>query len=257
MLYSAIHEKLSETIFLDKTHRDFLSQLFGIASIDEIRNFLCDDSQDIMTFFDWLFFPDLAFQMKIESILLGRNISSVEQSALIDRLIQKKIQSRIQLDLNTYQPIFLEPMIISTFVNRLGLNRYIPEKLIDISYIDEHQKKCVLVHLRNEIIEWTNNRCVFIHQVIHSFLNNQEDLLDLLPWAVRFCGQYEKDYIQALVRKKHQISQSLERFQNLKALQEKHSMEFLLSSGIRSIHVDVIQSKAEITIIDKILCLTN
>jgi len=257
LLYSALLEKLSETIYLGKSHREFLSQLFGIESVDEILIFLSDDSQDIMTFYDWLFFPDVSFQMKIESILLGRKISTREEANLIDRLIQKNIQSMIQLDEKTKQMIRIGPVIISAFVNRLGLKRHIPKKIIDIPYIDQHQKISVLIHLRNENIEWTENRCNFVHQVIHTFLDDLEELLIMLPWVVRFCGQYQQDFMQELARRKSHISQSLERFQNLKALQEKHSMEFLLSSGIRSIYVDEKQSKAEIAMIDKILFFTN
>ena len=257
MLYSTIWEKLSESIVLDVTHRNFLTHTFGIEAIEDIRQFLCTDSQDIMTFYDWLFFPDMTFQKQIESILSGKNISAAAQSDLIDRLVKKDIQSKIRLDTKTYQTISIGPTIILPFVNRLRLTNCIPEILIDIPYPDENRKNYVLVYLRNATIEWTDTRCRFIYQIIESFLNNQEDLLEILPQMLNFCGQYQLNFIQELARRKRQLGQNLERFQNLQDLQEKHSMEFLVSSGIRSIHVDVLQSEAEIAIIDKVIFELN
>jgi len=257
LLFATILEKLSETKCLDKSHRNFLSQTFGIESIDEILEFLCDDSHEIMTFYDWLFFPDVAFQKQIESILSGRNLSTSEQENLIDRLVNQNIQSKIQLDSKNSQMISIGPTIITAFVSRLGLTRFVPEKFIEISYLDENQKNSVLVYLRNESIEWTDARCDFICQIIQSFLNNQLELFEILPQMLIFCGQYHCHFIQKLLGRKHQLSQNLDRFNNLQALHERHSMEFLISSGIRSIHVDVIQSKAEIAIIDKVLFAAN
>jgi hypothetical protein len=256
-LFATILEKLSETKCLDNCHRNFLSQTFGKESIDDILEFLSDDSQDIMTFYDWLFFPDVDFQKQIESILSGRNLSTIEQEMLIDSLVNQKIQSRIQLNSKTYQIISIGPIIIQTFVSRLRLTRFIPERLMNISYLDANQKNSVLVYLRNESIEWTDLRCDFICQIIQSFLNDQSDLFEILPQMLIFCGQYQNDFFQELVGRKNQLSQNLDRFKNLQSLQERHSMEFLLASGIRSIHVDILQSKAEIAIIDKVLFATN
>ena len=253
MLYSALFKKLSAPICLDMTHRNFLSQAFGIASIDDIQNFLCTDSQEIMTFFDWLFFPDLTFQLHIESILSGSSISTADQDDLLDRLTKKKIQTSIQLDAKSFQTISIGPMIITPFISRLGLKRHIPKKFIDILYIDDNQKNRVLVYLRNEPIEWTDKRSRFISQIIQAFLHNPDELFDILPQMLIFCGQYQHNFMHELTRRKHQLLQNLERFQNVQALQEKHSIEFLVSSGVRSIHVDVLQSQAEIAIIDKVL----
>jgi hypothetical protein len=253
LLYAALLKKLREPIHLDISHRNFLSQTFGIESIDEIRDFLCADSQDNMTFFDWLFYPDETFQVQIESILSGSHISAAEQDDLIDRLAKNNIQTTIQLDATTYQSIILGPMIISPFISRLGLKRHIPKELIEIQYINEIQKNHVLVYLRNETIDWTDNRRYFINRIILAFLSNQDELLNVLSQMLNFCGQYQHNFMHELTRRKHQLLQNLERFQNFQTLQEKHSMEFLVSSGIRSIHVDVRETKAEIAVIDNVL----
>ena len=253
MLYSIILEKLSEPIYLEKKHRNFLSQTFGVDSNDDIQQFICTDSQDIMTFYDWLLFPTMAFQKKIESVLQGRNISTADHTDLIHRLIKNNIQSKIQLDANTYQVITIEPMIISPFVNRLNLKRRIPDKLIGIHYQDENLKNGVFVYIRNEAIEWTEARCKFIFEIIQSFLDNHQELYEILPQMLLFCGQYQQNFSQELAKRKQHLSQNLERFKNFQSLQQKHSIEYLVSSGIRSIHVDVLQSKAEMAIIDKVL----
>lgn len=252
MLYSALLKKLSDPINLDTTHRNFLSQTFGIVSIDDIQAFLCTDSQEMMTFFDWLFFPDMTFQLQLEPILSGSCLASADQNDLIDRLTKKNIQARIQLDAETYQAISIGPMIIKPFINRLGLKRPIPQKFIDIQYMDDNQKNYVLVCLRNEPIEWTDKRIHFISQIILAFLSNQDELFEILPQMLIFCGQFQHNFMHELARRKHQLLQNLERFQNFQALHEKHSMEFLASSGIRSFHVDVRQSKAEIAMIDMV-----
>jgi len=253
LLYAALLEKLTEPICLDKSHRDFLNQVFGIKSIDEIQQFLCNDSQDIMTFYDWLFFPDMAFQKKIESILSGRNISISAQSDLINRLVKKNIQTKVQLDSKIYQMIPIGIMIIEPFVRRLNLNCCLPDNFIEFQFPDNQLKNCVLVYLRNASIEWTESRCRFICKVIQSFLNDQEALIEILPRILIFCGQYQDQFHLELTKRKRQLSQNLERFKNHQALQEKHSFELLMSSGVRSVHVDVYQSEAEISMIDSVL----
>lgn len=253
MLYAIILKKLQETISLDSEQCHFLNQIFGLKTIHDIQQFLNEDSQEIMTFYDWLFFPDLNFQMQIETVLSGQNITDAAQSDLIERLTKKNIQTKIRLDSKTYQTIFIGPTIISAFVSRLRLQRHIPEKLIHISYKTDHQKYCVLVLLRNATIDWIDKRCQFIYQIIQSFLDRPEKLFDILPQMLIFCGQYNDHFIQELGRRKNQLAQDLDRFQNLQALQEKHSMEFLMSSGVRSIHVDVLQSEREMAIIRSVL----
>ena len=257
MLYATILNKLRETICLDTNHRNFLNQVYGLETLNDIQQFLCDDSQEIMTFYDWLFFPDLTFQMKIEALLSGQSITLADQSDLIDRLIKQNIQSKIYLDSKTFQAISIGPMIISPFVSRLRLQQHIPEKLARMPYKSAYQKNYVLVLLRNATIYWTDKRCQFIDQIIQSFLDNQKQLFEILPQMLIFCGQYQDSFIQELIRRKRHLAQNLERFQNLQALQEKHSMEFLISSGVRSIHVDVLQSAQEMENINSVLLKVN
>jgi len=254
LLFQAILDKLYEPRYLDSSQRSFLYQTFGLDNTDDILEFFSSGSQDVMTFLDWLFFPDITFQRHIESILSGKSLSKTTHSALIDQLCSAKITSTIQISSQQNLTIVIEPELISTFVFRLALHRFIPDQFHQISFKNDFQKHSIFVYLRNQALSWTDERADFICQIIRKFMDRPEQLFDILPQMLIFCGHHQSNFLRALEKKKQQLVQNLHRFQNLQALQEKHSMEFLISSGVRSIHVDVSNTENEIEMINNILC---
>ena len=250
-----IQEKLCEQIVIHEDHRHFLSHAFGLETSTEIHDFLLRDSEETLTFMDWLLFPDLAFQLRIESVLDGGHIFFDQQSRMIEQLISENIKTNIQIDNKLETNISLNPEIIANYVYRLGLTRIIPEKLRTIRFTDNHQKYSVWIQLRNDEIHWTDQSIDFVYQIIEGYQAKPQERHDILAYAIKLCSECKDttDYFDQLKKKKHTLIQNIQRFQHAQALQEKFSMEFLITSGVRAAHVDIVQTNAEIAIIDQIL----
>ena len=252
--YSIICEKLCQDKNLDISHRSFLSSLWGVSSNNEIYDFLCNEPQEAMPFFDLLFFPDESIQLKIEPLLNSNPISYTTQSYLIDKLSSNLMTANIILDDSTKFSWQIDPMIIKNFVSRLNLTQKIPENIKKIFNNDDNFQWNLYVLLRSNNIIWTDECCEFIEKIIRSFFKDKE-LFGILTSMLKFCAEcgYKGDFFDQLKKRKRQHVQNLHRHKHSQNLHERHSKEFLNSSGIRPVHVDVKKTNISIQIIDKVL----
>ncbi|MBF0450528.1 MAG: hypothetical protein HQK75_07485 [Candidatus Magnetomorum sp.] len=255
LLYPLIQKKLCQDKPLDSKHRFFLSNTFGLNSFDDIRTFLVAEPEEAMSFYDLLFSPDETFQIQLEPLLSREVISIADRSQLIDRLSTSNLTATILFEQSLQGlTVTIDPIIISAFIYRLHLSRTIPISIRKMLPEKDQQQWRVLVQLRNEAIPWTEKRSDFIARIIQTFLDD-DAFPNILSDMLHFCKECEdqSDFVYQLKKRKRQLSQNLNRYQHGQALYEKHSMEFLMVSGIRPIHLDVEKTNKTIRIIDKVL----
>lgn len=255
LLYDIICDQLCQDKPIDSSHRSFLANAWGLHSDSEIREFLISEPQEAISFYDLLCFPDEAFQVKIEPLFISDTISMADQSYLIDRLSTSRLTTNILFEKNCQNFNWqIDPMMISTFVSRLNLTQRISQNIRNIFVKRDSRQWPLYVLLRNKNIKWTDESCEFIERIIQTFLGDN-DLSKILIHMLEFCAEcgHQGDFLNQLKKRKRQLVQNLHRYKHSQDLHEKHSMEFLVSSGIRPVHVNVEDTNTAILFIDRVL----
>jgi hypothetical protein len=255
-LFDVIHTKLSQKNVLEPDIRYFLLNVYGLDSDEEIRYFLVNELDEAISFFDLFLSPDEKFQIQIERLLPVKGLSENDVADLIHCLSKSNLSATILFEHPIKQLSINIPFeIITSFVHRLYLNRKIPSHIRDVLTTDNLQKWRIFVQLRNKKMNWTDQKSDFIARILQIFLNDRQ-LNEILSYMLNFCTEHQdkqEDYLFLLKQKKRQLIQDLYRYNHGQALHEKYNMEYLLLSGIRSVHVDVDKTNLYISIINKVL----
>ncbi|RJP88124.1 MAG: hypothetical protein C4518_11275 [Desulfobacteraceae bacterium] len=262
ILINSIAGILESGIPLDNATVHYIDSTFASPGAEDLRRILSDDCNcEAETLYELIFFPDLQMQERLEPFLEAYAFDDNDVETAIDRIQQKRIQTRIRFpDGRGVLSVLPPDATVRRLIERLNIARPIHTRIIEAlqKAVPEQSDVCrIRVMLRNCRVPISEPfidalcRCIEImYPASAYFMPAFAFLLDFLETADPL-----KEIYAGLIHKKQILGHMILQAENNERALEKTSVEALMLTGMRipAIHVGEVRKK--ISLIDH-LCLS-
>ena len=255
-LADKIVELLKKGIQLSTGVVEFIDSTTSPTSIDQLATILeTRDSSDAETLLELLFFPDLAFQIKLEPLLQRHPLRKADIACLLEQLYQRKLWASFVFPDQEDQLVLEMPKsVVAPFVSRLNLTRQLPSRLVKeiqrtVALQTVDKVKVILRNFRTPLSDTqTDFLCRFFQKMTATgkpFCTHLEMVLQVMDETGAGMTIY-----QALMKKKRSLLHHLHSAIKFEERRRHHAMETLMLGGERVAHIHPADAMHTVALID-------
>ena len=258
-LIEAIEKITNEGISLDDKTLFYIASTFGAATPEFLERLMArSDDAGLDTLFELIFFPDEAFQVRLEPVLASERFSPADIDPVVDGLAQKKWAPMIRFPAGGGAcRSIVSRATIRQFVSRLNIGRMI-DPAVSRSITDRFNDDAAIwrcrVMLRNGRFCFEPVIVDFLCRLFSRLPTTDPDFFSLLKSAIDFLDhrRSETDIYTALMDRKRHCCRMLHQAERCEEEMRKEPVEALIMRGARIMSIDRAAVLHEISTIDRI-----
>jgi hypothetical protein len=253
-----IIEILQGGLTLNADTQHYIDSTFSNPSAGEFEKLLQDQSScETDSLMELLFFPDESVQLQLEEMIEETHFQDRDEAEIQNHVCATSLQTSIRFadGRGTFEKR-IAPSNAAKFIERLNLSRCLdPGIRSAISrYVPRELQTRCKVRLRNARPITSPSKISFLEMVLKKLQIDNDVFFDHLDFTLGFLDEIkdETDMFQALMTRKMNCIQSLQKAKNLDNKLARHNVETLLLRGERVSCIDKADARAKIQIIDRI-----
>ena len=246
---------LTEPVALPPTVEDYMYGTFGSSDLESILK--DEDSSEIDSLLELLFYPDLAVKDRFESRWGDHRFTAQDRDAIVDSICETPIRASVMVPGHGGTvAIVLPAFVIEAFVRRLNITWQPGAELQ--SCLERHSAHRHITrirsHLRHARLAWHTgqvnliDRCLTgMSQEADGFESNLLFLLEILPELPE-----SSDAFDFLVAKKYFYFQALCKAEDFERKRRSSNMEIMMLQGNRAAYGSIAQWRRHMRQIDHV-----
>jgi len=257
-LADAILSSFGDGIAIDSQTQGYIDACLPGMSIEEVAHRICDvPDLDTAPLMDLIFFPDEAFQARLEPLLEAELYGREDEAVVVALLEAGKIQTTLRdPEGRKSSPLRIPTSILAAFVRRLGISRRIPPVLA-ATIAESHPRKTATrlkVKLRNTRIALTGPPGDFLEAFFLGMVSGAEDFVDCFELTLELLdGQKaETDPFRLLRSKTDALYRARDAARQFDKQLQRSNMETLMHQGVRAPGIGAAEAEKKIALLDRI-----
>lgn len=249
---------LAEPVALTPAVEDYVSGTFGNSDLESILK--DEDSSEIDSLLELVFYPDLAAKDRYESRWGDRRFSLQDMAAVIDAICETRIRTSVAVPARGGAvAIVLPAFVIEAFVRRLNITWQPGTDLQACLERHSGHRRIIRirVHLRHARLAWHSGQAHLIDRFLADMPPEPDDFESSLLFLLEILPELSQssDAFDFLMAKKYFYFQSLCKAENFERKRRSTNMETLMLQGNRAAHGSIEQWRRHMQQIDH-LCRT-
>ena len=257
-IYQRIVDAISGAGRLTPALLDYIDTTLFPPEPERLSAFLKDaDNGDRDSLLDLIFYPDVAFQIRLEPLLADISHADEHARRVYDRLLADPLEALIRMpDGTPLGVVRLPDFIKSQYLERLRLDWEMDAAVASAveDGVAGERIPMVRVRLRNSGLRMNDDRRRFLCRFFERMPDAEPDYpacLDLMLSLIGGLGDGDDAYAH-LVDHKRSLFRSLQQARRFEALQRTTNMETLMLQGVRAPHASCEALLDEMRLIDRV-----
>ena len=250
-----LRRQLEEGIGVTEEVLDYLESTFGTRDLEAVL--ADDDSGEVDSLLELLFYPDISFQMAFEAKWGQKTISENDTDAVADTLCAVPPTARLRPPYTgTTLSLQVPDFACRAFVQRLRMCRKLHPDLAAIldNRPEDDDSLLTRVQLRNARLEWRDHRVDLMAQFLTRMPAQTKTFSDDLDFLVNILPEMAAgdDAYTFLTGKKFFYFKSLCSAEDFERKRSASNMEIMMLSGVRSAHGNIEEWRQLMRRVDRI-----
>ncbi len=257
-LVLAIRELFREGAVLGDEARRFIDSIFSDPSMEELEELLQDEGNcERDTVMDLIFFPDEAFQARLEDLLQKGVYEKKDEDEALGMLESDPPRTVIRSpDAGASFALGMPRETAAPFLARLNIRCTLDERLchaID-KWPEENTRRAAKVRLRNSRFAMTEKRVRFLCTFLERVKSDHAEFFNHLDFLLGVMDEVDddRDVRAFLADRKRALFRDLQRASRMNDLLARSNMETLMLTGVRSPYIHEADARDRIRWIDHI-----
>ncbi len=252
---------LAEGIRLDPTVLHYIDSTFCEPTPETVADLLAGGPDgDAGPLIELIFFPDEAFQARLEPLLEAERFIPADEGPVLEALRHLRPETRLHFpDGRETVPVRMDPETAGGFVARLRIGRNPAPILAEAvsAHADEDTTTRLKVRLRNCRFPWTGDRVDLMVRLSERLGEPGNLPLRLFDFALSLLHELpaDADLWKAAEAKKAHLFSVLRQSEKAEEQRRKHTVEALILRGVRLPVIDHREITEKIALLDD-LCAT-
>jgi hypothetical protein len=258
-LAATIRQLLQQTLALDTHTKDYMATTFGDRILEQLPQIMVDNSNpERDTLLDLIFFPDEAFQKRLEPSLERFALKPAQVESVNTFLMETPLKVCLTDDtLPLPLALTMPTECIRPFVARLNMTRTLPTSLRETidAYATPSWQTAVKVKLRNGLFAYSPKRTAFLKAFIEDIFSQQIDVWDLWDWLLVLLAEHREpqNLLDFFIHKAHSYRAALQMAKDHHQKMQSSNREMLILQGVRLPHIHEAELMRHLTWIQMIL----